>query len=65
MRGKPVLAHYSCRDGTGGPGIRSCQGTVPNGKPIETNTLGQHTFTVTAISQDGQTRVRHVSYTVQ
>lgn len=49
-----VSAGYSCADAAGGPGIASCIGPVANGAAIDTATTGQHTFTVTATSLDGQ-----------
>jgi hypothetical protein len=59
-----VLARFSCREGTGGPGLSSCVGTVRNGSPIDTSTPGAHTFTVKAKSSDGQSATRSVRYTV-
>jgi hypothetical protein len=64
-KGQRVLALYSCRDGRAGPGIRSCVGMVADGKPINTRTPGSHTFTVTAVSSDGQRTVKTVSYAVK
>ncbi|MGH2872234.1 MAG: beta-propeller fold lactonase family protein [Solirubrobacteraceae bacterium] len=63
-RGRTVLAGYACREGAGGPGISSCTGPVANGQPIDTTAVGQHTFTVTATSKDGQTSTGTVTYTV-
>ncbi len=59
-----VNASYSCTEGAGGPGLASCTGPVPNGSPIDTSTLGPHTFTVTATSQDGLTGTATTNYTV-
>jgi PKD repeat protein len=59
-----VHASYRCQDGAGAPGIRSCTATVPNGAALNTSTLGQHAFTVTAISKDGQSASKTVHYTV-
>ena len=42
-----VTADFSCDDGAGS-GIDTCLGTVPAGDPIDTSTLGSHTFTVDA-----------------
>jgi hypothetical protein len=39
--GSSVLARYSCS-----PLITLCLGRVPNGTPIDTKTVGEHTFTV-------------------
>ena len=59
-----VVADYSCQEGAGGPGIASCTGTVPNSSAIDSSRPGRGTFTVTAISQDGQRASRTVSYTI-
>lgn len=42
-----VKADYNCAD-TGGSGVKSCIGNVANGSPIDTNSLGPKSFTVTA-----------------
>ena len=63
--GEVVPASYSCQDATGGPGIASCTGPVATGQPIDTTTLGRHTFTVTAASKDGQTATSTITYTIQ
>ena len=47
-RGATVEAKYACLDEDGGSGIVSCDGDVHSGDPIDTSTLGEHTFTVTA-----------------
>ena len=62
--GQLVVAGYSCREGTGGPGIASCAGPVADGQPIDTSTVGEHTFTVTATSKDGRTAISTMRYTV-
>jgi 6-phosphogluconolactonase len=59
-----VRARYSCHDGVAGPGISSCVGTVRSGAPIATTKPGKHTFKVRAISMDGQTTTRAVTYQV-
>jgi hypothetical protein len=59
-----VLASYSCQDAAGVPGIAACAGTVANGSPIDTSTLGSHTFTVDAKSKDGQIAIKTIHYTV-
>jgi len=52
--GQVVDANYSC--GAGGIGtLSSCVGTVPNGTPISTSTVGSgEAFSVTATESDGQ-----------
>lgn len=47
-----VNASYSCAD-TGGSGLATCVGDVADGAPINTATLGNHTFTVTATDAAG------------
>jgi hypothetical protein len=59
-----VLASYACHEGASGPGLSSCTGTVPNGRRINTTTPGQHTFTVTAKSSDGQVTTATIRYRV-
>ena len=59
-----VEAHFSCHDGSGGPGIASCTGTVADGSAINTHRSGRHTFVVTATSADGEHTTTTVHYTV-
>jgi hypothetical protein len=59
-----IHANYACQDPAGAPGIRSCTATTPNGALINTSAAGQHAFTVTAVSKDGQSTSKTVSYTV-
>jgi hypothetical protein len=62
-RGDRVLADFDCAD-EGGSGLASCVGTVADGQPVDTATLGQKSFTVTATDGAGnQTTVTH-TYTV-
>ena len=63
-RGQITAASYICRDGASGPGINACTGTVASGAPIDTSQPGQHSFTVTATSIDGQRTAVSVHYTV-
>ena len=58
-----VTADFSCDDG-GGSGIDTCLGTVPGGDPIDTSTLGSHTFTVDAVDLAGNTASQSVTYEV-
>jgi hypothetical protein len=64
MSGEVVDAHYSCQDAAGGPGIASCVGSVGNGAPLNTQTVGVHSFTVTSTSLDGETATKTVEYVV-
>ncbi|MBV9422122.1 MAG: hypothetical protein JOZ98_04380 [Solirubrobacterales bacterium] len=61
-----VKSSFSCTEGPGGPGLVSCldQNRRGSGAPIDTATVGSHTFTVTAISEDGLTASKTVTYTV-
>jgi hypothetical protein len=63
--GQSVTAAFSCADGVGGPGIAACVGPVADGAPIDTTTVGPHTFTVAATSADGQTQTVSNVYMVQ
>ena len=62
--GQSVDAGYRCQEGASGPGLSSCAGTVATGTAIDTSTPGQHSFTVTAVSKDGQQTTTSVTYTV-
>lgn len=64
ITGQVVKANYSCQEGAGGLGISTCVGTLPTGSAINTQTLGAHSFTVTATSADGQTATKTVVYDV-
>jgi hypothetical protein len=59
-----VPASFGCQEGTGGPGLSSCLGTVANGSPIDTSTPGSYMFNVTATSSDGQVTTQSILYTV-
>ena len=63
-RAQVVAASYGCQDAPNGPGIKSCAGTVASDQPIDTSQPGQHSFTVTATSNDGQQATLTVHYTV-
>ncbi|HXO06807.1 MAG TPA: hypothetical protein VN880_02175, partial [Solirubrobacteraceae bacterium] len=63
-RGQVVDAAYRCREGVSGPGLASCLGTVSGGAPIDTSSVGAHSFTVTALSKDGLRTTVTVHYTV-
>jgi len=59
-----VLAEYSCEDEAGGSGLASCTGDVADGDPIDTSTVGRHTFSVTATDQAGNSATDTHTYTV-
>ncbi len=67
-QGQSVDADYVCTEAANGPGLKpgaqGCAGPVANGAAIDTSTPGQHSFTVTATSQDGLTAAQTVTYTV-
>jgi virginiamycin B lyase len=50
--GEGMIADYSCTDETGGSGVVSCQGPVPDGA-ILPNGPGSHAFTVTGTDAEG------------
>jgi lysophospholipase L1-like esterase len=61
-----VIAEFTCTDEEGGSGIAEgyCEGTAGDGELIDTSTLGEHTFTVTATDRAGnRSEVTH-TYTV-
>jgi len=60
--GASVTAAYTCS--VTGSTISSCTGTVANGAPLPTSTLGAHTFTVTATTVDGIQTTDTVDYVV-
>jgi hypothetical protein len=62
--GHRVLAAYSCADQAGGSGVASCEGTVPNGTPIDTSRLGTHSFEVRAADNGGNSATKVVTYRV-
>src|SRR5215208_2915510 len=59
-----IAAKYSCQDEEGGSGIKSCNGTVPNGSPLDTASSGQKSFTVTATDNAGNMALVTHTYTV-
>jgi hypothetical protein len=60
-----VPAAYTCADDAGGSGLASCAGTTRAGRPIDTRTLGSHTFTIKATDRSGNTATRTVHYVVR
>jgi hypothetical protein len=59
-----VQAAYACLPGTLGSPVISCAGDLPLGTPLDTSSVGMHTFTVRAEDYAGAvTTVTH-SYTV-
>jgi Bacterial Ig domain len=62
--GQTVRARYACSAVTGGAAVRSCVGSVANGRAVNTRSPGGHTFTVTATDVTGQSNSVQLSYTV-
>ncbi|WP_102126511.1 PxKF domain-containing protein [Deinococcus planocerae] len=60
--GQTVNAAYTCTDA--GSGLASCVGTVANGTPIDTASVGSKTFTVTATDRAGNTTNQTATYNV-
>jgi hypothetical protein len=62
--GESVTVHYSCADEDGGSGLASCDGTVPNGFPLDTSRVGNFGFRVSAADDAGNTASATSSYRV-
>jgi hypothetical protein len=65
LLGEDIDASFRCAEGSGGSGISSCAGGVANGEPVDTSTVGSHTFTVIATSSNGLSGRATVTYTVK
>ena len=63
-RDEDVAADYGCADEANGSGLDSCVGDVPNGADVDTTTLGEHSFTVTATDKAGNHSSAVAHYTV-
>jgi hypothetical protein len=62
--GQHVPAAYSCADQPGGSGVATCEGTVANGAPIDTESFGTHSFEVRATDGAGNPASKTVTYSV-
>lgn len=63
-RNQAVNADFSCADEPGGSGLATCEGTVDDGTPLATATIGDHEFTVTATDDAGNVTVQTNTYRV-
>lgn len=68
--GQSVPTVFSCTEGTGGTGLSSCTdsngiaGTSGGKGHLDTSALGEHTYTVEAVSKDGLEDSASISYEV-
>jgi Bacterial pre-peptidase C-terminal domain len=62
--GEAVSVDYECRDQTGGSGLASCTGDLPDGAALDTSAPGQYIFTVSATDIGGNSATRTVAYEV-
>jgi Tol biopolymer transport system component len=64
IKGQSVAADFLCQDETGGSGLASCTGPVLNGAPIDTATVGSHSFSVTATDNAGNSATATNTYNI-
>jgi hypothetical protein len=62
--GEQVFADYSCDDEPNGSGLDTCVGSVADGAAVDTASLGDKTFKVTATDKAGNSASQTVTYTV-
>jgi Big-like domain-containing protein len=61
---EPLVAAYSCADEAGGSGLDSCVGSVADGAPIDTASVGSSSVTVTASDVAGNVAATTHTYTI-
>ena len=64
-RHEDIPAEYACTDEPGGSGLATCEGTVPDGEPVPTATIGDHDFTVEATDNAGNAASLTRTYAVR
>lgn len=62
--GQSVQVQYSCSDEPGGSGLKSCTGDLANGADLDTATVGDKSFTVTAEDNAGNLATETIHYRV-
>jgi hypothetical protein len=70
--GTSVPTSFECQEAMDGPGIESCEDSGgakagPSGRgagELDTGSVGPHTYTVTAVSKDGEEGEASITYTV-
>ncbi len=64
--GESVATSFTCADAAGAPGIASCTDSSNKASPasLDTATPGTHSYTVTALSLDGERGTTTIEYTV-
>jgi len=64
--GESVATSFTCADAAGAPGVASCTDSSGKASPgsLDTATPGAHTYTVTALSLDGEHGTTTIEYTV-
>jgi hypothetical protein len=60
LLGEQVLADYDCADAA----LATCAGDVPDGEPVDTSSVGEHTFAVAASDTSGNSASASATYRV-